>query len=289
MAFGIQTIAFPTSNSQLRTSDHDMALLDVERLSVDYHGPDGSVRAVDRLSFTIAQGEVLALVGESGSGKSSVALALTQLLPKPPAAVSGRVVFEGTDLLAASAESLRAIRGGRIAYVFQDPATSLNPVLTIGEQLIEMITRHTEAQGAAAQQAAGAWLARVGIREAATRLRAYPHEFSGGMQQRVCLAIALAARPLLLVADEPTTALDVTVQVQILRLLRDLQRDLGLSVLLISHDLTVVERIAHRIGVMSRGKLVELGAVGQVLQQPAHPYTQQLLRYRAMMSLRGTS
>ena len=262
-----------------------MALLTVEHLSVVYPHEGGTVRAVDGVSFGIDPGEIVALVGESGSGKSSAALALTRLLP-PRAAVSGTVLLNGGSLLDAPEETLRAVRGGKIAYVFQDPASSLNPVLTIGEQLTETVVLHTASRGAGAARIAVQWLARVGIPSAGERLAAYPHEFSGGMQQRVCLAMALAANPALLIADEPTTALDVTVQVQILRLIRDLQRQLGLSVLLISHDLTVVERLAHRLGVMRRGRLVEWGPVGQVLNKPAHPYTQELLRARPTTILR---
>ena len=263
-----------------------MPLLAVDQLSVVYEGRGApAVRAVDGVSFTIEPGEILALVGESGSGKSSVALALTRLLPIPPAAISGRVVFEGVNLLTAAEPTLRAIRGGKISYVFQEPATSLNPVLTIGEQLVEAIALHTEARGKPARRMAVDWLQRVGITSAEERFRAYPHEFSGGMQQRVCLAMAMAARPALLVADEPTTALDVTIQVQILRLLRDLQRSLQLSVLLISHDLMVVERLAHRVGILSAGHLVEMGATEQVLHRPVHAYTKELLRYRSMVSL----
>ena len=246
--------------------------------------PMGAVQAVDGVSLALHSGERLGLVGESGCGKTSVTLALTRLLPAGRAIVSGRVLLEGASVLDASEASLRAIRGGKIAYVFQDPATSLNPVFTVGEQLVETIVLHTAARGAEARRVAAEWLGRVGIADAKQRLGAYPHEFSGGMQQRVCLAMALASRPALLVADEPTTALDVTVQVQILRLLRDLQRTLQLSVLLISHDLTVVERIAHRVGIMSRGRVVEMGLTPQVLRQPAHPYTKELLRYRSMMS-----
>jgi len=263
-----------------------MSLLTVEGLSVTYTSHGESTRAVDGVHFTIEPGEIVALVGESGSGKSSVALALTRLLPVPPAVVSGRVIFEQANLLEAPEPALRMIRGGKISYVFQDPATSLNPVLTIGEQLLESLERHTEARGAEARRAAAEWLRRVGLGSAEDRLQAYPHELSGGMQQRACLAMALAARPALLIADEPTTALDVTVQVQILRLLRDLQRSLNLAILLISHDLMVVERLAHRVGVMSAGTLVELGAATQVLTQPAHPYTEHLLRIRASMALR---
>ena len=242
------------------------------------------VRAVANVSFMIEPAEVVALVGESGSGKTSVALALTKLLPTPPARICGRVVMDELDLLSASDEALRMVRGGRISYVFQDPGTSLNPVLSIGEQLLEAIALHTNTRGEGARQMAIEWLRRLGIGSAEERLGAYPHEFSGGMQQRVMLATALSTRPALLIADEPTTALDVTAQVQILRLLRDLQQTLRLSVLLISHDLMVVERIAHRVGVMSAGRLVELGAVEQVLHQPAHPYTKELLRYRSMMN-----
>lgn len=258
----------------------------VEELCVTYLHEGTSTHAVDHVSVTIEPGEILALVGESGSGKSSVALALTKLLPMPPASVSGRVMMGETNLLKASEEALRAIRGGTIAYVFQEPATSLNPVLTIGEQLVETIELHTDSRGKDARRLGVDWLQRVGISSAEERLGAYPHEFSGGMQQRAMIAMALVAHPSLLVADEPTTALDVTIQVQILRLLRDLQRTLNLSVLLISHDLTVVERIAHRVGVLSAGSLVELGPVDQVLHQPNHPYTKELLRYRSMISLR---
>ncbi len=263
-----------------------MSLLSVEELSVTYGQGGASTRAVDDVSFAIEPGEVFALVGESGCGKTSVALALTRLLPSPPAVVSGRVVFDGRELLTIPEDELRSIRGGKISYVFQEPSTSLNPVFTIGEQLIEAIELHTPAKGDASARSAIEWLERVGIPSPQERLRAYPHEFSGGLQQRVMLAMAMATQPTLLIADEPTTALDVTVQVQILRLLRDLQQRYGLSVLLISHDLTVVERIAHRVGVMSAGKLVEVGKTEQVLRQPSHPYTQQLLRYRSMISFK---
>ena len=262
-----------------------MALLSVEHLSVSYRHRETLIRAVDEVSFSIEAGEVVALVGESGSGKSSVALAITRLLP-PSAVISGRATLKQTSLLDATDETLRAIRGGTIAYVFQDPSTCLNPVLTIGAQLVEAIAWHTSARGDEARRVAIQWLQQVGIPMPERRLRAYPHHLSGGMQQRVCLAMALAARPSLLIADEPTTALDVTIQVQILRLLRDLQRRLNLSVLLISHDLTVVERIAHRLGVMSEGAIVEFGAVDQVLHRPAHAHTQALLRARCAMSFR---
>ncbi|MBI4597302.1 MAG: ABC transporter ATP-binding protein [Candidatus Omnitrophica bacterium] len=244
-----------------------MSLLSIESLSVSYRSRDQLTTAVRGVSFDVEPGEILALVGESGSGKSSVALALTRLLPVPPAVISGRVMMEGANLLEASPAQLRAIRGGKIAYVFQEPATSLNPVLTIGEQLIEAMRLHTASRGITARALAVEWLQRVGMDSAAGRMSAYPHEFSGGMQQRVMLAMALAAAPVLLVADEPTTALDVTVQVHILRLLRDLQRRLNLAVLLITHDLLVVERLAHRVGVMKAGRLMALGSTSEVLRK----------------------
>ena len=241
---------------------------------------------MDDVSFSLEPGDIFAVVGESGSGKSSLALAITRLLPSPPATISARAIrFQDADLLHAPQELLRAIRGGKIAYVFQDPATSLNPVLTIGEQLREMVELHTDRRGRDADGLAVDWLSRGGIPAAQARLRAYPHEFSGGMQQRVMLAMAMASQPALLVADEPTTALDVTIQLQILRLIRDLQRRLQLSLLLISHDLTVVERLAHRVAIMERGKIVEHGPVSQVLREPAHPYTKALLACR-LKSLR---
>jgi len=258
-----------------------MPLLDVNGLTVTYERAGERVTAVDDVSISIEPGEILAVVGESGSGKSSLALAITRLLPSPPAKVSARDIrFQDHDLLHASEGTLRAIRGGKIAYVFQDPATSLNPVLTIGEQLREMVELHTDRRGRDADALAVEWLERVGIPSAQARLGAYPHEFSGGMQQRVMLAMAMAARPALLVADEPTTALDVTIQLHLLRLIRDLQRRLGLSLLLISHDLTVVERLAHRVAIMERGKIVESGPVAKVLREPAHPYTRMLLSSR---------
>jgi microcin C transport system ATP-binding protein len=263
-----------------------MPLLAVEQLRVQYRAEATPVTAVHDVSFTVEPGEVVALVGESGSGKSSVALALTRLLP-PTASVSGRVLFQGRDLLTASPAALRAVRGGQIAYVFQDPSTSLNPVLTVEAQLTEALQWHQGGTRAEVLQRAVGWLEQVGIPQAASRLKSFPHELSGGMQQRVMIAMAMATAPALLVADEPTTALDVTVQVQILRLLRQLQQQHRLSVLLVSHDLAVVERIAHKVGVMSQGRLVEWGEVRAVLQAPQHPYTRQLLAYRTRLTLPG--
>jgi len=258
-----------------------MPLLDVRNLSVTYTHRGEQTLAVDNISFSVESGEIVAIVGESGSGKSSVALAVTKLLPESIALIRAKEIrFEGKDLSTASEKTLRGIRGGRISYVFQDPGTSLNPVLTIGSQLCEMIEHHTDKRGKAAEGLAIEWLARVGISASDSRLDAYPHEFSGGMQQRVMIAMAMLARPSLLIADEPTTALDVTVQVQILKLLRDFQRKFSLSVLLISHDLTVVERIAHRVIVMLKGEIVESGATTSVFGQPKHPYTKALLDSR---------
>ena len=259
-------------------------MLDVKHLCVTYHGGEQPFRAVDDVNFSVDAGEIFALVGGSGSGKSSIALAITQLLP-PPMEISGHALLQGRDLLSMSSEELRAVRGGRIGYVFQEPSSSLNPVMTIGEQLAEVIECHTSVKESAITQHAVEWLERVGIERAKERLRAYPHEFSGGMQQRVMLAMALAAKPSLLIADEPTTALDVTVQVQLLRLLRTLQRELQLSIVLISHDLLIVERVATRMGVLSLGRLVEIGPVAQVLQHPTHAATQELIRARALLRL----
>jgi ABC-type dipeptide/oligopeptide/nickel transport system ATPase component len=262
-----------------------MSLLDVRELSVAYVTRHGRTVAVDGVSFSVEPGETVAIVGESGSGKTTLALALTRLLPTPPAEVSAaRVRFEDTDLLSAAPAALRRLRGGRVAYVFQDPASSLNPVLPIGEQITEAIVLHTGRRGRAAAALAAEWLERVGLPDAPRRLRAFPHELSGGMQQRVCLAMAMASHPSLVIADEPTSALDVTIQVQILRLMRELQRQFNLALLVISHDLLVVRRISQRVVVLARGRVVETGPVEQVLARPAHPYTKSLLEARASMS-----
>ena len=261
-------------------------MLRVEELSVVYQGRGEETRAVDRVSFAIEPSQIVALVGESGSGKTSIGLALTRLPPTSNEIVTGRILFEGRNLLEASEQALHGIRGRAIAYVFQDPGTSLNPVLTIGEQILETILMHTELRGEEAKRSVVEWLKRVGIESAQERFSAYPHELSGGMQQRVMLAMAMAANPSLLIADEPTTALDVTIQVQILRLLRELQQAFHLSILLISHDLLVVERVAHQVGVMLRGRLVEWGAAEQVLHQPTHPCTKALLQDRLAISLK---
>ena len=251
-------------------------LLTMEHLSVAYRQDGSWLPAVEDVSLTIEPGETLALVGESGCGKSTLGLAITRLTP-PSARITGEVSFHGEDLLHCKAAELRRVRGGQIAYVFQDPATSLNPVMTIGDQLAEALRLHGGATGANVRERAMALLSQVGITAPTERLRSYPHELSGGMQQRVMIAMAIACKPQLLIADEPTTALDVTIQVQILELLRRLRAELGLSVLLITHDLSVVERTADRVEVMYAGRIVEQATARQLFEHPAHPSTRGLL------------
>ena len=257
-----------------------MALLSIEQLTVVYRQDGLVVPAVDCVDLAVEPGEVLAVVGESGCGKTSLALAITNLIRPPGEIPHGRVVFQGQDLLALSPGALRDVRGRQVSYVFQDPATSLNPVLSIGEQLRETIRLHAIREDARADDYAVDLLSQVGIPSPRERLGAYPHELSGGMRQRVMIAMAIAPKPSLLIADEPTTALDVTVQVQILQLLQRLQQTLQLSLVLISHDLTVVERLCHRVAVMYAGRIVEAGPVAEVFQRPAHPYTMGLLGCR---------
>ncbi|MDR2462858.1 MAG: ABC transporter ATP-binding protein [Verrucomicrobiales bacterium] len=237
---------------------------------------DGN-RAVDDISFSIADGEALAVVGESGSGKSVTALALTKLLPAPPAcAVSGGIFWRGKNLLAADNEAIRQVRGRDIAYIFQEPSTSLNPVFSIGHQIAEVIKLHRPDITDATSEIVRV-MNLVGIRNAERRHRDYPHQFSGGMQQRAMIAMALACRPKLLVADEPTTALDVTIQAQIIGLLRELKQKTGMSALLITHNFGIVSGFADRVAVMFHGKIVEEGATREVLKNPRHPYTKALI------------
>jgi oligopeptide transport system ATP-binding protein len=251
-------------------------LLIVRELRIAY---PGGVQAVGGLGFELEAGQTLGIVGESGSGKSQTALALPGLLP-PRAQVSGSVRFEGRELLGLDESTLNRIRGARLALVFQDPMTSLNPYLRIGTQMAEMLVRHRGlGQGAALAECAH-MLDAVRIAGAAARLRQYPHEFSGGMRQRVLIAMALLCRPALLVADEPTTALDVTVQAEILVLLRELQEEFGLALLLISHDLDVVAQVCERVLVMYAGRVVESGPAAQLLAAPRHPYSAGLLAAR---------
>ncbi len=255
-----------------------MALLEVANLSVWFHTRNGVVKAVDDVSFSVDAGETLAIVGESGSGKSVCCYSLLGLVPMPPGRIEqGSAHFAGQDLLQLPPGALRALRGNRIATIFQDPMTCLNPYLTLGEQLLEPLLYHRNLTRRAARSQALALLDEVGIVDAARRFDAYPHEFSGGMRQRVMIAMALITEPQLLIADEPTTALDVTVQAQILRLIAELQARRNLAVILVSHDLAVVADIADNILVMKDGQVVESGAPQTLFARPQHPYTQKLL------------
>lgn len=254
----------------------DAPLLRVADLQVFFGQGDRAARAVDGVSFDLSAGETLALVGESGSGKSVTALSLARLVPAPPGRYQGgRILYRGRDVLHLADRDLRALRGGEVAYVFQEPSSSLNPVFRVEAQIREVLRLHRPAADTTAEVAS--LLACVGLPDPGPVARKYPHELSGGMQQRVMLAMALAARPHLLVADEPTTALDVTVQAQILALLASLQRQFGMAILLITHNLGLVAEIAHRVAVMYAGRIVEQGPVADVLRHPRHPYTRALL------------
>jgi peptide/nickel transport system ATP-binding protein len=253
------------------------ALLRVEHLTTVFDTPGGTVVAVDDVSFAIEAGETLGLVGESGSGKSVTAFSILRLLPASARITGGRVWFRGRDLLTLPDAEMRPVRGAGIGFVFQEPMAALNPVMRIGTQVAESLVVHGLADKRTAAARAIDLLRAVHIREPERRAREYPHQLSGGMQQRVMLAVALACRPALVIADEPTTALDVTVQAQILDLLRELKREFDLSLLLITHDLGVIAETADRVAVMQRGRIVEEGTVREVLKAPRHPYTQQLL------------
>ncbi len=251
-------------------------LLDVQHLSVVFDGSP-AVTAVDDVSFQIAPGETLGLVGESGSGKSVTAFSILRLLQPPGRVSGGQVLFEGRDLLTLPEREMRAVRGARISLMFQEPMTALNPVMRVGDQIGEALLVHGMAGKSEARARAVDLLNAVRIPDAAQRVRDYPHQLSGGMRQRVMIAIALACQPPLIIADEPTTALDVTIQAQVLELLRDLKTQFNLAVLLITHDFGVVAEMADRVAVMYKGKLVEQGPVRQILREPAHEYTRSLL------------
>src|SRR6195256_3727101 len=253
-------------------------LLDVRDLSVTFHQPSGASVAVDRISFSIKRGECVALVGESGSGKSVSALSVLKLLPYPTAShPSGTIHFKGRELLNATEREMREIRGNDISIIFQEPMTSLNPLHTIEAQIGEILSLHNGISGSMARARTLDLLNQVGIPDPKGRLQSYPHQLSGGQRQRVMIAMALANEPDLLIADEPTTALDVTVQAQILKLLKDLQARLGMAMLFITHDLGIVRKIADRVCVMKDGKIVETGAVADVFERPQHAYTRALL------------
>jgi peptide/nickel transport system ATP-binding protein len=254
-----------------------MALLEIDNLQTHFRTPDGINRAVDGLSLTIQAGQTLALVGESGCGKSVTAMSVLRLIPEPPGKIAGRIAFDGRDLLALTRAEMRHIRGNDISMIFQEPMTSLNPVLTVGRQIREPLRLHQGQDRAAAEKRAVEMLALVGIPEPERRVDAYPHQMSGGMRQRVMIAMALACNPKLLIADEPTTALDVTVQAQILDLMRDLKRRVGAAIMLITHDLGVVAEVAEHVVVMYAGRKVEEAPARQLFATPRHPYTQGLL------------
>jgi peptide/nickel transport system ATP-binding protein len=254
-----------------------LALLEVENLQTHFRTPDGVNRAVDGVSFSVNEGETLAIVGESGCGKSVTAMSILRLIPEPPGKIAGSIRFMDQDLLTLSEKQMQSIRGNAISMIFQEPMTSLNPVLTIGRQLRETLLLHQAISSQQANARANEMLELVGISEAPRRLNEYPHQLSGGMRQRVMIAMALACNPRLLIADEPTTALDVTIQAQILDLMADLKNKIGAAIVLITHDLGVVAEVAERVMVMYAGRKVEEAPVGELFAHPLHPYTQGLL------------
>jgi oligopeptide/dipeptide ABC transporter ATP-binding protein len=254
-----------------------MSLLGVHDLKVHFNTDDGVVKAVDGVSFSVDRGQTLGIVGESGSGKSVANLTILGLTRSPITSISGRILFEGRDLLEADSDELQRIRGEEIAMIFQDPLTSLHPFHKIGNQLIEAIQVHKDVSTSEARDRAVELLGLVGIPDAQGRMKAYPHEFSGGMRQRVMIAMALVNDPKILIAAEPTTALDVTIQAQILRLIQRLQEQLGMAVILITHDLGVVADVAEYINVMYAGRIVEAGTLDEIFYDPQHPYTWGLL------------
>ena len=259
--------------------DGALPVLDVKGLKTVFKTRGGKVHAVNSVSFHLRPGELLGVVGESGSGKSVTMMSLIGLLPSPPADVcDGQILFDGHDLRTASDETLRKIRGARIGFIFQDPMTSLNPVFTVGFQLMEPLRKHMGMNKAAARKRAAELLSLVNIPDAESRLKDYPHQFSGGMRQRVMIAIALACDPKVLIADEPTTALDVTIQAQILELVKELREKLGMAIVWITHDLGVIAGIADRVMVMYGGQVVEQAPARELFANPQHPYTRALLK-----------
>jgi len=265
-----------------------LKLLTVHDLSVSFHTRVGVARAAQGVSFELERGETLGIVGESGSGKSVTCYAMMGLVPQPPGRIEGgQALFNGVDLLSCSTNELNAIRGRRMAMVFQDPMTSLNPYMRIADQIIEPLLIHGMADRKAALHRALDMLDEVGIPEAEHRLRMFPHEFSGGMRQRVMIAMALITKPDLLIADEPTTALDVTVQAQILDLIKKMQKELGMAVILISHDLGIVSGACDRVIVMYAGRIMESAAIDALFYQPRHPYTKALRRSIPALQVKG--
>lgn len=255
-----------------------MALLEINNLKTHFFTPSGIVKAVNGISYTVEAGEVVAIVGESGCGKSVGAMSVMKLIPNPPGRiVDGEIIFDGQDLVHVNDATMREIRGNQIAMVFQEPMTSLNPVLTIGRQLTETLELHERMNSNQANQKAVELLNLVGIPDAEGRLKDYPHQFSGGMRQRVMIAMALSCNPKLIIADEPTTALDVTIQAQILELMQKLSTETGTALIIITHNLGVVARYAHRVIVMYAGRIVEMASAVELYTNPQHPYTKGLL------------
>jgi peptide/nickel transport system ATP-binding protein len=253
-------------------------LLTVDGLTVEFFTGQGWEKVVDSVSFTVGRGETLGLVGESGSGKSVTCMALTALIPMPPGRItSGSVKLDGQELIGLSTKELERVRGASVANIFQEPMTSLNPAFTVGEQIAEMVRRHRGVDKKAAWARAVEMLDRVGIPNAGQRAKEYPHQFSGGMRQRVMIAMAVSCEPKLLIADEPTTALDVTIQAQVLELMKDMQRELGMSVIFITHDLGVVAQVCDRVVVLYGGRVMEQSGVDDLYYRPVHPYTEGLL------------
>lgn len=253
-------------------------LLDVKNLRLSFFTPGGEVQSLRDVSFQLREGEVLGIVGESGSGKSVSAFSIMKLTPYPGKVIGGSIEFNGHTITKLSEKEMRKIRGNEVSIIFQDPMTSLNPVYTIGNQICEVILLHTDANKAQAKERAIELLSLVGINEPEKRLKQYPHELSGGMRQRVMIAIALACEPKLLIADEPTTALDVTIQAQILELMMELKEKIGMSIIMITHDLGVVSTMCDKIAVMYGGKIVEYGATDDIFYNPKHEYTKGLLK-----------
>lgn len=254
-----------------------MTLLSVRNLTVAFSGRSGTINAIEDVSIDIAAGEILGMVGESGAGKSMTGAAIIGLIEPPGRIAAGEILLEGQRIDTLPPESMRLVRGRRIGAIFQDPLTSLNPVLTVGEQLIETIQTHLKLPRDAARARAIDWLRKVGIPAPEARMDTYPHQYSGGMRQRVVIALALCAEPRLVIADEPTTALDVSVQAQIISLLRRLARETGVAVILVTHDMGVIAETADRVAVMYAGRVVEVGPVTEVLKAPQHPYTAGLM------------
>jgi oligopeptide/dipeptide ABC transporter ATP-binding protein len=262
-------------------------VLDVRDLVVEFRSEDGPLRAVDGVSFTVGRGEIVGLVGESGAGKTLTSEAILGLIPCPPGRVGGEVRFRGQDLLALDERALARIRGREIAMIFQNPGASLNPVFRVGDQLVEAMHVHGGGRRASLWDRAVEIFTRVGIPAAAARARDYPHQFSGGMAQRVMIGMGISCTPSLLIADEPTTALDVTIQAQVLALIRQLAREMGMAVLLVSHDLGIVSQMCHRVIVMYAGRIVEEAPIATVFRAPAHPYTRALIACLPEMDGRG--